>query len=65
MAYLPDKAHLLPHEVKKFLGISRTTLYRYLKDGIIPSVRIGDMYRIPREDLVKWYESQPRNGRAA
>ena len=70
---LPNKAHFLPHEVKAFLGISRSTLYRYLRTGIIPSVRVKGLpgspwrglYRIPREEFLKWYESQPKNGQAA
>ena len=55
---LPNKAHLLPREVQAFLGISRSTLYRYLEAGIIPSVRMGDLYRIPRDEFMKSCQSK-------
>ncbi len=65
MTNLPNKTHLLPREVQGFLNISRATLYRYLKDGIIPSVRVGEMYRVPREEFMEWYGSSHNRGQAA
>ena len=42
---------LLPKDVQTILRISRSTLYKYLADGTIQSVRIGNHYRIPRSCL--------------
>ncbi len=61
MSVLPDKPHLLPREVKVFLRLSRATVYRYLKVGIIPSIRIGKLYRIPRAEFLQYVETH-RNG---
>jgi len=56
---LPNKPHLLPHEVQAFLGISRTTLYKWLEEGVIPYRKIGGkLYRIPRNEFIAWYEKQ-------
>lgn len=60
---LPNKAHLLPREVEDFLGISRATLYRHLKNGVIPAVKIGILYRIPRDEFMKKY-AERHNGTA-
>ncbi len=65
MTDLPNKAHLLPREVQDFLRLSRATIYRYLKDGIIPSVKLGEMYRIPHEEFIEWYDSTHNRGQAA
>lgn len=42
---------LLPQDVQAILHISRSTLYKYLSDGTIQSIRIGSHYRIPRSCL--------------
>ncbi len=42
---------LLPKDVQAILQISRSTLYKYLADGTIKSIRIGSLYRIPRSFL--------------
>lgn len=44
-------AVLLPKDVQAILHISRSTLYKYLADGTIKSIRIGNHYRIPRSCL--------------
>lgn len=58
---LPNKPHLLPREIMAFLCFSRATVYRYLKNGVIPSKHIGQDYRIPRAEFLIWYESQHQN----
>ena len=58
---LPDKPHLLPREVQVFLRLSRATVYRYLKLGIIPSIRIGKLYRIPHNEFLE-YARTHQNG---
>jgi excisionase family DNA binding protein len=35
----------------KILKIKRSTFYRYIKDGIVPAVRVGHFLRIRREDV--------------
>jgi excisionase family DNA binding protein len=45
-----------PGEVAKFLGRTRT--YELLSAGIIPSVRIGRLRRVRREDLEAFIEAR-------
>lgn len=44
MSY-PDM--LTPPDVTKILCISRTSTYRLLSENIIPSIKVGRVYRIP------------------
>lgn len=50
VANLPDL--LTPDEVMEYLQIGRNTTYKMLKNGLIPSIRIGKMYRTPKVMLV-------------
>ena len=42
---------LLPKDVEKILHVGRSTIYKYLADGTIKSIRIGKSYRIPKKTL--------------
>ncbi len=39
---------LLPEDIQKILHVGRNTVYRYLAEGKIRSIRIGGKYRIPK-----------------
>jgi len=39
---------LRPEDLQKILHIGRSTIYKYLADGEIKSIRIGNQYRIPK-----------------
>lgn len=43
---------LRPEEVQQILQIGRNTVYKYLADGVIKSIRIGNQYRVPKMYLV-------------
>jgi excisionase family DNA binding protein len=45
-------------EAARLLGISRTLAYQSVRDGTIPSVRIGRRYLIPRQALNKLLKSE-------
>lgn len=45
---------LLPEDVQEILKIGRNTVYRYLKDGTIKSLRIAGKYRIPKRYLAEF-----------
>jgi len=40
-----------PKEVMELLGISQTTVYRWLESGELPAVKIGKLWRIPADAL--------------
>jgi len=43
-----ERKVLTVDEVAKALGICRALAYRQVRAGIIPSVKVGDRYLIPR-----------------
>lgn len=45
---------LLPEDVQKILHVGRNTVYSYLADGKIKSIRIANKYRIPKRYLIEF-----------
>ena len=45
-------------DVCRELGMGRSWVYRHLKSGHIPSVKLGRNIRVKREDLDKYLEEQ-------
>lgn len=45
---------LLPGDVQKILQIGRNTLYNYLANGTIRSIKVGGKYRIPKLYLLEF-----------
>jgi excisionase family DNA binding protein len=67
-----DNGHELPaflstDEVLTYLKITPRTIYRLIRSGELPAVRIGRQWRFRRTDLDAWVErqrpapAQPRN----
>jgi len=53
MLSLLNKRFFRPDEVAEFLALSRRTIYRMIKDGRLPGVKLGPgPWRIPRESLI-------------
>ncbi len=42
---------LLPKDIQKILHLGRNSVYRFLADGTIRSVRLGGKYLIPKDNL--------------
>lgn len=51
---------LLPEDVQEILKIGRNTVYRYLKDGTIKSLKIAGKYRIPKRYLEEFIYSDTK-----
>lgn len=49
-----EKAVLSAEEVAKILGICQALVYRQIRVGNIPSVRLGDRYLIPKAAFERW-----------
>lgn len=45
-------------EVAKRLRVSNMTVYRLVKSGQLPAVRVGRGYRIPEADLERYLEAR-------
>jgi len=59
-----DEAFLTTEEVLEYLQVNLRTVYRLIKAGKIPAVRVGRQWRFRKRDIDAWLESQrPRSGR--
>jgi excisionase family DNA binding protein len=57
MTTLPDKANLRPSEVARYFDVTRKTVYKWIQEGKLASVKIGGVLRIPRESILSAEES--------
>jgi excisionase family DNA binding protein len=44
-------------ELARELGLGRLTVYGALRDGTIPSIRVGRRYLLPRAAIQEWLRS--------
>lgn len=59
-----DETFLTTEEVLEYLQVNLRTVYRLIKAGRIPAVRVGRQWRFRKGDLDAWLDSQRRGGRA-
>jgi len=52
-------------EASEYLGVSRTTLDKYIREGRIPAFKLGKRWKFKRSVLDQWMEKQstPREKR--
>ena len=53
-----DEAFLTTEEVLEYLSVNLRTVYRLIKAGSIPAVRVGRQWRFRKRDLDQWLERQ-------
>jgi excisionase family DNA binding protein len=53
-----NSAFLTTEEVLDCLKVNPRTIYRLIKTGELPAVRIGRQWRFRRADLDEWIERQ-------
>jgi excisionase family DNA binding protein len=58
-----DEAFLTTEEVLDYLQVTQRTVYRLIKAGRIPAVRVGRQWRFRKQDVDRWLETQ--QGRAS
>jgi excisionase family DNA binding protein len=51
---------LTVEEARGLCNLGRTTFYALLRQGVIPSLKLGKSIRIPRKALVEWIDSQTK-----
>lgn len=57
-----DESFLTTEEVLEYLQVNLRTVYRLIKAGKIPAVRVGRQWRFRKRDIDAWLESQrPRS----
>ena len=60
-----DEVFLTTEEVLEYLQVNLRTVYRLIKAGKIPAVRVGRQWRFRKRDIDAWLDSQrPRGGGA-
>jgi excisionase family DNA binding protein len=61
-----DESFLTTEEVLEYLQVNLRTVYRLIKAGKIPAVRVGRQWRFRKRDIDAWLETQrPRGGSRA
>src|SRR5215203_5066148 len=61
-----DEGFLTTEEVLEYLQVNLRTVYRLIKAGKIPAVRVGRQWRFRKRDIDAWLETQrPRGSRMA
>jgi excisionase family DNA binding protein len=60
-----DEIFLTTEEVLEYLQVNLRTVYRLIKAGKIPAVRVGRQWRFRKRDIDAWLDAQrPRGDRA-
>src|ERR1700741_1738584 len=49
-----DETFLTTEEVLDYLQVNLRTVYRLVKAGKIPAVRVGRQWRFPKRDIDRW-----------
>ena len=58
-----EESFLTTEEVLEYLQVNLRTVYRLIKAGKIPAIRVGRQWRFRKRDIDAWLESQrPRRG---
>src|SRR5260370_15587355 len=61
-----DETFITTEEVLDYLQVNLRTVYRLIKAGKIPAVRVGRQWRFRKRDIDAWLDSQrPRGGSRA
>jgi excisionase family DNA binding protein len=61
-----DEIFLTTEEVLEYLQVNLRTVYRLIKAGKIPAVRVGRQWRFRKRDIDAWLDTQrPRGERSA
>ncbi len=53
-----DETFLTTEEVLEYLQVNLRTVYRLIKAGKIPAVRVGRQWRFRKSDIDEWLDSQ-------
>ena len=52
-----NTATLTPHESTEITRFGLSHTYRLLREGVMPSIKVGKKFYIPRTALMRWLEN--------
>jgi excisionase family DNA binding protein len=52
-----ERATLTPKETQALTGFGTNATYQLLRDGSMPSIKVGARYFVPRAALRRWLEN--------
>ena len=55
---MKEKTYLTVREACELIRISRVTLHRMIRKGMVPSYKIGGKRLFNRKELIRWVKSQ-------
>ena len=53
-AVMAERDIMTVKEAAEYLGIKPSTLYKYIKQGVIPAFKIGSLWRFKKSALDRW-----------
>ena len=53
-----ERILLRPAETAELIGISRSRVYELIASGVLPSIRVGGVVRVPVAALQEWIARQ-------
>lgn len=53
-----ERVFYTPREVAVMLGVRKDTVYVMLANGEIPAIKIGNRYKVPKEQFHDWLRTQ-------
>jgi excisionase family DNA binding protein len=53
---------LTVEQAAEYLQVHRATLYRYIREGLLPAVRLGKVYRLLRSDVEAFVQARRVGG---
>lgn len=51
------------NEACGFLRINKGTLHKLIRNGTIPAFRVGNLWRIDKDELIDWLKKQKMKNR--
>ena len=61
----PEKKFMTLEDVAELLGVNYQLIYRLVRSGELPAIRLGRVYRVTKEDLNAYLSAQKTGGSGA
>jgi excisionase family DNA binding protein len=62
VTYSIEKKYWSVDDVSRYLGVKRSTVYQWVKDGDIPYYKLHNMYRFKLEEIDRWMKIKTGDG---